>query len=83
MSNSEIGGLKASASDGSEGSSRERSLARSLSSSFYIYIYIFKPLLSSVYIFQKGSLGHSLKGIIGALYIGPLYIEPLFTYIYI
>ena len=35
---SEIGGLKALASHGSEGSSRERALARSLASSIYIYI---------------------------------------------
>ena len=47
-SSSEIGGLKALASHGSEGSSRERALARSLASSMYtnrqgdpyIYIYI-------------------------------------------
>ena len=41
MSKSEIGGLKALASDGSEGSSRERALAHSLASSIYVYIYIY------------------------------------------
>ena len=41
MFESEIGELKASESDGSEGSSRERALARSLASSIYIYIYLY------------------------------------------
>ena len=39
---SEIGGHKALASHGSEGSSRERALARSLASSIYMYIYMYK-----------------------------------------
>ena len=40
MSKSNIGGLKALASHGSERSSRERALARSLASSIYIHMYI-------------------------------------------
>ena len=40
MSRSDIGGLKALASHGSVGSSRERALARSLASSIYIHLYM-------------------------------------------
>ena len=52
MSKSDIGGLKALASHGSEGSSRERALARSLASSIYVaYIAYTNGVYRDIYIY--------------------------------